>query len=48
MDTSTPEGAAAFKAEYDALCELAPEIIKHEDIVFPHEMPPVISDEPHF
>lgn len=48
MDTNTQEGRDAFKAEYDALCELAPEIIKKEDMVFPHEMAPRISDEPHF
>jgi hypothetical protein len=40
MDTSTPEGRAAFQQEYDILCELAPEIMKKEDIVFPHEMAP--------
>ena len=48
MDTRTPEGAAAFKAEYETLCELAPEIIKKEDMVMPHEQPPRLPDEPHF
>ena len=48
MDTTTPEGRAEFKREYDILCELAPEIIKKEDMVFPHEMAPYISAEPHF
>ena len=48
MDTRTPEGAAAFKAEYETLCDLAPEIIKREDMVLPHEMPPRLPDEPHF
>ena len=48
MDTRTPEGAAAFKAEYETLCELAPEIIKKEDMIMPHEMAPRISEEPHF
>lgn len=48
MDTRTPEGAAAFKAEYETLCELAPEIIKKEDMIMPHEMAPKISEEPHF
>jgi len=48
MDTSTEEGRAAFKAEYDTLAELAPEIIKKDEIVFPHEMPEKISSEPHF
>ena len=48
MDTRTPEGAAAFKAEYEKLCELAPEIVKKEDMVMPHEMAPRLPDEPHF
>lgn len=48
MDTTTPEGQAEFKAEYDALCEMAPEIIKKDDMIFPHEMPPSVSTEPHF
>jgi hypothetical protein len=48
MDTTTPEGRAAFKAEWDALAELAPEYIKKEDLVFPHEEHPYLSHEPHF
>lgn len=48
MDTNTQEGRDAFKAEYETLAELAPEIIKKEDMVFPHEMAPKISNEPHF
>ena len=48
MDTRTPEGAAAFKREYETLCDLAPEILKREDMVMPHEMPPRLPDEPHF
>lgn len=48
LDTTTPEGRAAFQKEYDVLCELAPEIMRKEDIVFPHEMAPQISTEPHF
>lgn len=48
MDTRTPEGQAAFRREYETLCELAPEIIKKEDMVFPHEMTPRLSLEPHF
>ena len=39
LDTTTPEGAAAFKAQYEELCELAPEIVKKQDFVFPHELP---------
>lgn len=48
MDTNTEEGRAAFKAEYDTLAELAPEIIKKDDMIYPHEMPAEITNEPHF
>lgn len=48
IDTTTEEGREHFKREYDALCELAPEILKKEDMVFPHEMAPMITEEPHF
>jgi len=48
MDTKTPEGMAAFKREYEALCEMAPEIVKKDDLIFPHEMPTRLPDEPHF
>ena len=48
LDTSTPEGAEAFRKEYETLCELAPEIIKKDEMVMPHEMPAKLSDEPHF
>ncbi len=48
MDTTTEEGRAQFRAEYEALAALAPEIVKMEDLVFPHEMSPRISTEPHF
>ena len=48
LDTRTPEGEAAFRAEYEKLCELAPEIIKKENMILPHEMAPALPDEPHF
>lgn len=48
IDTTTPEGREAFKAEWDALAELAPELVKKEDCVFPHEQQPHLSTEPHF
>lgn len=48
MDTTTEEGRAAFRAEFEALAELAPEVVKKEDMVYPHEMAPQISNEPHF
>ena len=48
MDTTTPEGRAAFKAEFDAIADLTPEIIKKSELVYPHEMGTNISTEPHF
>lgn len=48
IDTSTEEGRAKFRKEHDILCDLAPEMLKKEDLVFPHERPPTISNEPHF
>jgi len=48
IDTSIPEGCAQFKEEWDKLAEMAPEIIKKDYIVFPHEKKPVLSSEPHF
>jgi len=48
IDTTTQEGRDAFKAEWDTLAELAPELVKKEDLVFPHEQPPRLSTEPHF
>lgn len=48
IDTTTAEGRAKFQQEYDNLAELAPEIIKKDEIIFPHEMGPEISTEPHF
>lgn len=48
FDTTTPEGQAAFRAEWDIMAELAPEMVKKEDLVFPHELPAQISNEPHF
>jgi hypothetical protein len=48
MDTTTEEGRAEFKKEWEALAEMAPEMIKKEDLVFPHELPTALPDEPHF
>jgi len=43
MDTTTPEGKAAFLREFEALREMAPELIKKEDCILPHEQPKQIS-----
>jgi len=48
IDTTTEEGRAQFKAEYDALQQLAPEIIKKEEFQYPHEMGKIVSNEPHY
>lgn len=48
IDTTTAEGREQFKREWDNLCELAPEILKKEDITFPHELPAQLTNEPHF
>jgi hypothetical protein len=48
IDTTTAEGREEFKKEWDAAAEMVPELISKEDLVYPHEMPKYISDEPHF
>ena len=48
IDTTTPEGAAEYKREFEVMRELAPEMIKKEMFFFPHEMPAHVSSEPHF
>jgi hypothetical protein len=39
MDTTTEEGREAFKAEYESLAGMTPELISHEAMLYPHEMP---------
>ena len=48
MDTTTPEGREAFKKEWDTACELVPELMNKEDLVYPHEKPAELPNEPHF
>ena len=48
IDTTTEEGRIAYKAEYDAIAEMVPEIIKKEAMLYPHEMPKPLSQEAHF
>jgi len=48
MDTKTEEGRELFRAEYMALAEMAPEMVKKENMIFPHEQGPQITQEPHF
>ena len=48
MDTTTEEGREAFKKEYDNLCAMTPELIDHERMLYPHEMPKQIPEEAHF
>lgn len=39
IDTTTEEGRAQFKAEYEALAQMTPELLSTENMLFPHEMP---------
>lgn len=48
IDTSTEEGRKQFQAEFEALAEMAPDLVKKSDLVFPHEMPAYVPNEPHF
>jgi len=48
IDTTTQEGRDKFQAEWNTLAELAPELVKKEDLIFPHEQPAMLSTEPHF
>lgn len=48
IDTTTAEGRKAFKAEFDALREMAPDLVKPEHFIYPHELSPMITTEPHF
>lgn len=48
MDTTTPEGRELYEQEYMALAEMVPEMIKKDQIIFPHQIDKRISSEPHF
>ena len=48
IDTTTPEGREQFKKEWETACQLVPELIAKEDMVYPHEHQRYLSDEPHF
>ena len=44
----TSKGRAAFKKEWDAISELTPEIIKKDQIRYPHEIAKPVTNEAHF
>jgi hypothetical protein len=48
IDTTTPEGREQFKKEWETACQLVPELISKEDMVYPHEHQNYITNEPHF
>jgi len=48
MDTTTPEGREEFKKEWESMCQMAPELLSKEDMVYPHEQAKYVSEEPHF
>jgi hypothetical protein len=48
IDTTTPEGREEFKKEWDTMTKLVPELISKEDMIYPHEAPHSIPNEPHY
>jgi hypothetical protein len=48
IDTTTEAGRKQFKEEYAQLAAMTPEMIKMEAMLYPHEMPKVVSTEAHF
>lgn len=48
IDTTTQEGREQFKKEWDTMCQLTPELLNKDDMVYPHEHHKYISNEPHF
>lgn len=48
IDTTTPEGREQFKKEWETACQLVPELLSKEDMVYPHEHQRYLSEEPHF
>lgn len=48
IDTTTPEGRAEFEAEWDRLCQMAPELFNKDEMIYPHEMRKPVPTEPHF
>ena len=37
IDTSTAEGREEFRKEWDSVCEMVPELLSKDDLVYPHE-----------
>lgn len=48
IDTTTPEGREQFKKEWETACQLVPELLSKEDMVYPHEHQGFLNEEPHF
>jgi hypothetical protein len=48
IDTTTEEGRKEFKKEWDLMCQMVPELLNKNDLIYPHEIPKNISEEPHF
>ena len=48
MDTSTQEGREKFKAMWDDIHALAPEVVTKESFAYPHEAGKQIPTEAHF
>jgi hypothetical protein len=47
INTTTPEGREEYKKEWQTACQIVPELISKEDMVYPHEQT-WINDDPHF
>ena len=39
IDTTTEEGRIEFKEQFDALCQMTPEVLNSAAMIYPHEMP---------
>lgn len=48
IDTTTEEGRAEWRKEWDLMSQMVPELLPKEDMIYPHELPKLVSKEPHF
>jgi len=48
LDTTTEDGRLAYEEQFMAMTRMTPELLKPEEILYPHEMGVEIPNEPHF
>jgi hypothetical protein len=48
FDTTTAEGREKFKKEWETACQLVPELISKEDMIYPHEVNRSLPEEAYF